>query len=277
MKKYSFPYLASVFTMVALFTSFANAQVTGIQAGGDGIVVSGKVALSKGTYRTFAFGTAPGVTSTMPTATTSGTIATMNVAGSAEIATVTTTVTGTLDKKTIVKGKLGNKELLQLILNTTNASDLKGQSLVWATVGGGILGPKPGPNEGSSPSIVGAADLKASSITVRIRDQFDGNTLGVRTQESGVLLLTSVVAGKKNTNERTATGYGYADLSGRAALGTFSKSLIAGVATLDFTIKGEGPYKETYFQNPNTGVITNSSKGSLGSKSVFDGVTLKAL
>jgi len=265
------PCLASVFVTIALFTSFAKAQVTGTQSAGDGIVAKGKVALSKGTYTTFAFGNAPGVSSSVSTATTSGTIATMNVAGIAEIATVTTTVTGTLDNKSIVKGKIGSKELLQLILNTTDAAALKGQSLVWATPGGGILGPKPGRNEGSSPSEVGAADLKASPLTIRLRGQFDGNNLGVIAQESGVQLLTSVVVGKKNTNERTATGYGYAHLFGRAAVSTFSKSLIAGVTTLDFIIQGEGPYKETFAQNPTNGIITNSSKGSLGSKSVLDG------
>lgn len=262
MKKHSSTFIASAFAVVALFTSFANAQN---QFGGQGVVVTGKVALSKGTYQTFGFNKATGVTSTVPTSTTSGTIAALTVAGTGEIATVTTTVTQTLDKKSIVKGKVGNKELLQLILNTTNAADLKGQSLVWAVEKGGLLGNTP--RTVVFPAI-GAADLKSTSITVKVRSYNDGNTLGV-TGFGENDFVTSVVAGKKITNEMSATGYGAAYVTVRAAIATYGKSLIAGVTNLDFDIGNEGSYKQTYYQNPTNGVITNSSKGTLSPKNLF--------
>jgi hypothetical protein len=263
MKKHYSTFIASAVTAGALFTSFANAQQ---QTGGQGIVTSGKVSLSKGTYSTFAFSKATGVTSTVPTSTTSGTIATMNVTGSGLIATVTTTVTGTLDKKTIVKGKVGNKELLQLILNTTNPSDLKGQSLVWVSEKGGLLGATP--MAAVIPKI-GAANLKSTSVTVSLRDVDDGNTLGIQNAFGNTDFLTSVTASKKATNEVSATGYGYAGLSAVASIGTYSKSLIAGVTNLKFTISSDGTYKETYSQNQTNGVITNSSKGTLSAKPTF--------
>jgi len=265
MKKANSTFVVLATLAVAFITApFADA----VQGIGQGVVVTGKIGLTKGDYQTFNLTSAAGVTQTT-TGTVSGTIAALNVTGSGLIATVSTTVTGTtglLDKKSVIKAKVGNKELLQLILNTTDKDKLKGQSLVWVSQQGGILGQAP--TQAGGTFYVGAANLKSASPTVTIRQFGPGdNTLGVE-GGGGVDLLTSVVAGKKNANERSATGYATAGVAVRASVNTI-KGLIASIATLDFTIFSEGSYKETYTQNQATGVINDSTKGQFNSKPTF--------
>jgi len=174
------------------------------------------------------------------------------------IATVTTTVTGTLDKKTIAKGKIGNKELLQLILNTTDKDALKGQTLVLASEYGGMLSPVGG-------FYVGAADLKAASTTVKYRNTTD-NQLGVD-GGGNEIFYTEIKQGKKDPNERQGTGFGVVGININAALSTYSKSLISSVANLAINATTYGSAKETVFQNPTNGVVTNSVKGTYSTKS----------
>jgi hypothetical protein len=260
MKKPNFILTVAAALAVAAFTiPSAQAQGVNFQSPASGHTINGaKIALTKGTYQTFSFGAGTGVTATV-SGTTSGTIASMNYSATGQFATVTTTVTGTLDKKTIGKGKIGNKELLQLILNTTDKDALKGQSLVLASQLGGML------TSSTDTYLVGAADLKAVSTTIKYRPASENDGIGV----SGYgydEFYTERKTDKKNPAAQQVSGNGGVGVILGGTVATFSKSLISGVVKIDVDAYSAGDFKETWTQNQTNGVVIDSSKGSYRSK-----------
>lgn len=249
--------IAATLAVAAISTTFVAAQ---LQVPGDNVITSGRVSLNKGEYVDFTIGNVAGTTQTV-TGTTSGTVALLKVSGSGLIATVTTTVTGTLDKKTLRKGKFGNKELLQLILNTSDKNALKGQSLVYAVPAGGL--------EGFS-GLVGAQKKGEALINVRTSTYSGGaNAFGVDGSVFGSF-YESITASKKDATLLTGMGYGFAGVAFVSPVTGYTTD-ISGVTGVYVGVESSGRLKQTYQQNQTNGAITNVTKATFTPRQISGG------
>lgn len=142
MKKASFIHIFAATLAVAVISS-VHGFAQDLQVAGDAEVTSGRVSASNGKYTTFQIGSAPGVTSTLPPEVTSGaltvtgTVARLRVSASGVVATTTATITSTVDRKSLQRFKLADKDLLSLILGSSN---VKGFQVVMASQRGALTG-----------------------------------------------------------------------------------------------------------------------------------------
>jgi hypothetical protein len=245
MKKASFisTFVASL--AIAVIIAPAGLSQDDIQLPLDGVIPKAKLSAGKGEYGTFVVNN----TGVSPTATqtVTGTVAVMKVSANGLFATTTaTTVTSTVDKKSIVKSKLGNRELLALILDTDDKKIIGGHDLVWITNGGDTV------VDGVT---VAARDKSTGVITARVGDQLPSVEGG-----GGFDFFTNKVAGKEPGSFRQS---GYGD-------GVVGAEFDTGAGIIDIGFFALLQFKEETTYNA-AGEVTNRTKPSVKSVSAFGG------
>jgi hypothetical protein len=250
---------------LAISTTFASAQ--NIQVPRDAVVSSAKVSLSKGAYTNIQI--APATGSLDPaTQTVSGTLANLNISATALIANATTTVTGTLTSK-LSTGKVGNKELLQLIVGSTNSKDIRGLTLSAVVISNGLFG-SVDPSAGAN-YVIGAKAKGTSPVLTR---SYGPNTNGV-SGAAGYAVWESI---KANTKTKPFSGgfdeTGYAgvsiELNGPVNGLVKKTNSLGGFANTGLTIETPGKFKQLRANGTN-GNVTNSANGSFTTKPIFGG------
>ncbi len=245
MKKASF--ISTLVASLAIAVTIAPAGFAqdNIQVPLEGVIPKAKLSAGKGEYGTFVVNN----TAASPTVsfTVTGTVAVMKVSANALFVTATaTTVTSTVDKKSIVKGKIGNRELLALILDTDDKKVLKGHDLVWITNQGNTV---------ADGAVVAARDKSTGEITARLFGE-----LPLVNGGGGFDIFTDKRAGKEEGSFRQA-GYGFGGVNAQFA--TDGGDINVGVGAL-LQFKEETTYNAK-------GEVTNRTKPSVKSVSADGG------
>jgi len=245
MKKASFTStFVAALSVAVIATSTGFAQ--NIQESGDALVTNGSVRASNGKYTTFQIGSAPGVTSTVDSSTgaitVTGTVARLRVSARGIVATATGTVTSTVDKKSLEKFKLADKDLLALILGSSN---VKGFQLVMASAKGALTGGENLDNDGRT--YVGALRTGGGEL-ILVNENFD-SLVGVGGY-SGVQLVES------RDSKGAMRGFGYAGI-----YANIPNPGVPGVTTWVLEVYNDTKFRQTVTQNPD-GSITGCEKAS---------------
>jgi hypothetical protein len=248
MKKASFTstFVAALSAAVIATSTGTAASASDVQVAGDAVVTSGSVKATNGKYTTFTLGSNPGVTSTVGSVTgaitVTGTVARLRVSARGIVATTTGTVTSTIAKKSLEKFKLADKDLLALILGTSN---VKGFQLVIAGENGALTGGKNLNNDGRY--YVGALRTGGGE-QILINENFD-SLQGVGGY-AGVQLIES------RDSKGNVQGYGYAQV-----YALIPNPGVPGVTTWQLFIGNDTKFKQTVQQNA-TGQVTDCTKAT---------------